>query len=302
MTAAAAALRRRDTVVREVVTPEGVPLRFELARIGDRAVAFALDCALLLTLCIGLFVVTVFSTLLTRGLGLALGLLAFFLLRSFYFTWFECRATGATPGKRAVGLRVIDAHGGMLTPEAVFTRNFMREIELFVPLVAFLAPEALLPDVPGWARALALLWLFLFALLPFFNRDRLRVGDLVAGTLVVKAPKAHLREDLAAAPKPVTGARPAPQYAFTSEQLDLYGIRELGVLEGLLRPEGRNYAALDAVAAKIQAKIGWRATGPTDSEAFLQAFYTAQRARLEQRLLLGERRESKRAERPTRKP
>ena len=43
-----------------MVTPEGVPLRFELARVGDRAVAFALDCALLVGLCVVLFFVTVF--------------------------------------------------------------------------------------------------------------------------------------------------------------------------------------------------------------------------------------------------
>jgi uncharacterized RDD family membrane protein YckC len=286
---------------REVVTPEGVPLRFNLAGAGDRVGAFAIDCAILLGACLGLLVVAILATVTTRGLGIAISLLAFFLLRNFYFTWFECRAAGATPGKRLLGLRVIDAHGGMLTPEAVFARNFMREIELFVPLVAVLAPEALLPGVPAWARLLATAWLFVFALLPLFNRDRLRVGDLVGGTLVVRAPKAVLLEDLSAAPR--AGAAAPSGLTFTPEQLDLYGIQELKVLEGLLRQKTVNFSALEAVARKIQHKIGWRPpAGRVDPEAFLRAFYTAQRARLEQRMLLGERREAKRPGRATRRP
>jgi hypothetical protein len=60
---------------------------------------------------------------------------------------------------------------------------------------------------------------------------------------------------------------------------------------------------LDAVARKVQDKLGW--TPPAgrrpDSAAFLRAFYAAQRARLEQRLLFGERRETKRPGRLTRR-
>ena len=287
--------------VREVVTPEGVPLRFALAGAGDRMGAFAVDCALLVGASVGLLILAVFATAATRGLGLAVSLVAFFLLRNFYFTWFECRAAGATPGKRLLGLRVIDAHGGMLTPEAVFTRNFMREIELFVPLAAALAPDALLPGVPFWARGLATLWLFVFALLPLFNRDRLRIGDLVAGTLVVLSPKVVLLEDLSAAP--ATGEATPATIAFSPEQLDLYGIRELKVLESLLRQKAPNPLTLEAVATKIQRKIGWQPSGgPADPETFLRAFYTAQRARLEQRMLLGDRREAKRPGGVTRRP
>jgi uncharacterized RDD family membrane protein YckC len=160
-----------------------------------------------------------------RGVGLAAGLVAFFLLRTFYFTWFECRPAGATPGKRLLGLRVIDAHGGTLTPEAVFTRNFMREIELFAPLALALGPEAVLPGHPGWVRLAGSAWLFVFSAMPLFNRDRLRVGDLVAGTLVVRAPRAVLLEDLSAAP--ARGPRASAPLAFSPAQLDLYGIREL---------------------------------------------------------------------------
>jgi uncharacterized RDD family membrane protein YckC len=285
-------MSRGSAGVREVATPEGVPLRFGVATAGDRLGAFVIDCAALSAGAIVIGLAAMLAAAAAGGLGLAAGLVAFFLLRSFYFTWFECRPGGATPGKRMLGLRVVDLHGGMLTPEAVFARNFMREIELFVPLSVALAPDSLLPDRPGWAPLAAAAWLFLLAALPLFNRDHLRAGDLVAGTMVVRAPRAVLLEDLSAARR---DQRRDQALEFTPAQLDLYGIHELQVLESLLRQSGAA-STLDAVAKQIQAKIGWRpAARPPRAVDFLQAFYTAQRARLEQRLLLGERRESKRA-------
>jgi uncharacterized RDD family membrane protein YckC len=287
---------------REVVTPEGVPVRFAVARAGDRLGAFLIDGSLIVGACLLLVIATI-PLMALRGVTAAVALLAFFLLRNFYFTWFECLWQGTTPGKRLLGLRVIDAHGGMLTPEAVFARNLMREVELFLPAVALLAPEALLPGVPRWLRLPALAWLLVFAALPFFNRDRLRVGDLVGGTMVVRAPRTVLRRDLSLADGPRRAAPATGGPTFTVEQLDLYGIKELHLLESLLR-DTRRLEALLAVAERIQRKIGWTPPpGPLpDAETFLRAFYTAQRARLEHRLLLGERRETKRAGRLSRRP
>ena len=72
------------------------------------------------------------------------------------------------------------AHGGPLTAEAVFARSPMREVEFFVPLVALLAPVSPSEPLPGRARlCISLGWLDgVFALLPLFNSDRLRPGDL----------------------------------------------------------------------------------------------------------------------------
>jgi len=82
-----------------------------------------------------------------------------------------------------------------------------------------------------------------------------------------------------------------------AEQLDIYGAYELQTLEAVLRMGNTldNASALDAVAQQIQKRIGWTpGTERVGSFEFLGAFYSAQRARLEQRLLLGERRERKR--------
>jgi hypothetical protein len=133
-------------------------------------------------------------------------------------------------------------------------------------------------------------WLFVFALLPFFNRDRLRVGDLVAGTLVVCNPTVGLLRDLAGEEEKSELQR----FAFTSAQLDVYGIYELQVLEEVLRGQHQlgHDEAVAAVAAKVVAKIAW-GSPPREAEPFLRAFYGALRARLEQKLLLGRRKENK---------
>lgn len=289
--------------VREVVTPEGVPLRWTLADGGERAGAFLIDLLFLFGGSIAVLVATAFLAGVTGGLGIAVGLVAFFVLRTFYFTFFECRARGATPGKRALKLRVVDAHGGPLTAEAVFARNLMREVEFFVPLVALLAPTSLGDSLPGWARLVSLGWLLVFACLPLFNRDRLRTGDLVGGTLVVREPRALLLEDLSGTPVARRqAAAPAAHYRFTREQLDIYGIYELQVLEELLRSGGSGrWQSLIAVADKVQARLGWKPpVDPRDVERFLRDFYTAQRHRLEQKMLLGHRQERKRP--ATRRP
>ena len=117
----------------------------------------------------------------------------------------------------------------------------------------------------------------------------------MAGTLVVIAPRPVLLDDVAAA----AAVPKQDAVTFTSDQLDVYGIYELQVLEDLLREDGRKdrNEALTVVCEKVQRKIGW--TPPdgargVDPLVFLQAFYAAQRARLEHKLLFGKRQERKR--------
>jgi uncharacterized RDD family membrane protein YckC len=280
-----------------IVTPEGVPLRFHVAAAGDRLGAFLLDWLLTIALSVLLVVAGVIAT---GGEGdhplWAFVLLGVFALQGFYFIVCEIRGRGTTPGKRRMGLRVMDAAGGPLTSGAVVVRNVMRTLEVQLPLAALLAPEALWPGAPGWARLLAGAWMLLIAGLPLFNRQRLRVGDLVAGTVVVVAPRARLLGDVAAsrtAPEVVE----EPRYAFTDAQLDVYGNFELQVLEDVLR--GREHAsrareAQLAVAERIARKIGWREPVPArEAPEFLRAFYAALRARLEQKLLWGRSKKDK---------
>lgn len=287
-------------LIREIVTPEGVPLRFTLARAGDRAVAFALDMVLQLVVVVLISLAISFAA---GGepswLGAALVVLVFLLL-NFYFAFFEVRWQGATPGKRQVGIRVIDARGGQLEISAVLARNLIRELEVWTALRFLVASSLVWPEAPGWARVLAGCWAFVFLFMPLFNRDRLRVGDMIAGTRVVLRPKAVLMSDLADAVASVpvfapAGSKPTVQHAFSDAQLGFYGIYELQVLESVLRTmpgQAARLEALSAVSEKVRKKIGYEAE-VRDEEQFLREFYAAQRAHLEQKMLFGQRRQDK---------
>jgi len=271
--------------LRELVTPEGIDLRLRLAEMSERATAFFIDIAIMIG-------VLVAGTLVVFLLALAAGrrsfeaisiiwLLGSFFLRNFYFMAFELTPRAATPGKRALGLRVTTRNGGPLGFDAIFARNAMRELELFLPL-SFLTVYG--REAGGWGALAGFIWCGVFVLFPFFNRDRLRVGDFVAGTWVIRAPRRALELDLAA-------AEPGSDFAFTRAEVDVYGVKELSVLEDVLRRKDKD--TMEAVAARIRTKIRRaRAIGESD-QLFLEAYYRALRARLESRLLFGHRRRDK---------
>ena len=289
----------------EILTPEGVALRFALADAGARAAAFLIDLLIMVLAVVALSLLAGFASLGGDGWSAAFFFLFFFLVRQFYFAFFELRWHGQTPGKRSQGLRVVEARGGALRPESVLARNLTRDLEVFLPLTLLLAPEVIFPGVTGGARFAAAVWALLFAFLPTLNRQRMRVGDFVAGTRVVRAPKAVLLDDVGvAAASAVQAAMPAATGtppAFTPEQLGHYGIFELQTLEDLLRaPDKHAEETLDEVALKIRRRILCSATPGESSLSFLRRFYAAQRAHLEQRAVMGERIEDKDAARSRR--
>lgn len=282
--------RKRDKLEREIITPEGVPLRLRLAEKGERLAAVLIDLTIIISV---LVAVAIASILILPGAafqwGLAFGLLLSFALRSFYFIYFELRWQGTTPGKRALGLRVIDRAGGRLKPEAVFARNLMREIELFLPISLMLSVDGAGGD---GATTLTMLWIGLLVALPFFNKDRLRAGDMIAGTWVVETPKSTLLPDMAGQRATIHGQN---TIQFTERQLSIYGIYELQTLENVLRRTGAGAVQTrQSVAHRIQQKIEWQSPDqPVNADKFLEAFYTALRGHLERRALFGKRRENK---------
>ncbi len=286
----------RDRSLRPLITPEGLEIQIELAPVAGRIAAFALDFVLML---LG----TALAVLALMGLAAATGsspawqglaMLVSFFIWNGYFLFFELRWRGSTPGKRWMGLKVVSRDGGPLSTGAVFARNLMRELELYLPLQLLLVPQLLYGPSPYWASLLASGWAFIFLLMPLLNRDRARCGDLVGGTLVVVRPEAELLPDAA---EQRTAKQAERRYRFDAAQLDMYGIRELQVLEDILQREAydpRRADLLRLVCDKIRLKIGYRQAVPeAEVLPFLQAFYRAQRRRLEGRLLLGERRERK---------
>jgi hypothetical protein len=176
---------------------------------------------------------------------------------------------------------VVARDGARLTGGAVIARNAMREIEVFLPL-SFIGGQAAEGAADAFLVLFALVWSGIFLFFPLFNRDRLRVGDLVAGTWVVRSVSGALGADLAAAHEPA-------RRSFSEAALNLYGVYELQTLEDVLR-NGRG-DAIAIVAHTIRQKAGIEDDG--DDYGFLSDYYAALCARLEGGLLLGRRRENK---------
>jgi uncharacterized RDD family membrane protein YckC len=147
---------RLDTLVR-VETPEGITLPLRCAGAIVRSHAFAIDAL------IRMGIVFAASLLLSwfEGLGSAVFLVLLFLLEWFYPVVFEMGRRGATPGKRAMGLRVVMDDGMPPTLAASVLRNLVRAVD-FLP----------------FAYATGVLSMLL-------RHDFKRLGDVVAGTRVV---------------------------------------------------------------------------------------------------------------------
>ena len=150
-----------------VETPEHVDVHFELAGVGSRMAAALLDLFLLWVSMIGLLII--YSWLdflrgLAGGWATALVVLLLFLLFWGYFTLFEAVNTGRTPGKQALGIRVVMDTGRPVTAGAAVVRNLVRLLDCYFPF---------LPFVPA-------------LVMMFVNRSNKRLGDMAAGTIVVR--------------------------------------------------------------------------------------------------------------------
>ena len=162
-----------------IETPERVPLHFALASIGNRFLACAIDHALqaavlLLIFLSGLFIANATSSTLERAVDsapkwvLAVTILLLFLTFACYFAFFEWLWSGQTPGKRWMKLRVIREDGRPITFWEASVRNLLRTMDM----------------MPGIFYSIGLICVFLN------GRDQ-RVGDMVAGTVVVREREAE---------------------------------------------------------------------------------------------------------------
>lgn len=145
-----------DTV-REIATPEGVELSLPTAGLAARGLARLIDFAIKLVL----YVVATIVAAASGAAGVGLLLVFLFLLMWFYDVAFEVYGRGATPGKRTLGLRVVNAGGTPVGWSGSLLRNLLRAVDLLPGTYAF-----------GIASMLV-------------TRDFQRLGDLAAGTLVV---------------------------------------------------------------------------------------------------------------------
>jgi uncharacterized RDD family membrane protein YckC len=170
-----ATLATEDILIIE--TPERVPLHFALASIGNRFLACAIDHALqvlaILLMALAFAVLANYSSL--GGLLSnapkwlkAILIVIVFLIVSSYFAFFEWIWNGQTPGKRWLKLRVIREDGRPVTFWEATVRNLLRTLDM----------------MPAPFYSIGLISVFV-------SLSDQRVGDMVAGTVVVREREAE---------------------------------------------------------------------------------------------------------------
>ena len=154
----------------DVETPEQVVVSYTLAGIGTRGAAAMIDLLIMFVLTGTLWYIVASLSRLNpalrgignRGWANAIMILGQFLILWGYFVAFEAIWDGQTPGKRIVGLRVVRNGGGGVDIGASAARNLIRFVD-FLPFGYFV----------GMVSVIA-------------NQRNQRLGDLVAGTIVVR--------------------------------------------------------------------------------------------------------------------
>ncbi|MBB2494672.1 RDD family protein [Aquipseudomonas ullengensis] len=177
----------------QVETPEGIDLALRPAGLVVRALAFALDL-----LARGAILLVAFIVLSVLGqFGMGLGTILFFLVNWWYPVLFEVLYQGRTPGKKAMGLRVVHHDGTPVGWGSSLTRNLLRFVDM-LPM--------------GYC---------LGALSCLSNTTFKRLGDLAAGTLVVYRDEESLRP-----PLPDADAERAPFALTLADQRAILGFAE----------------------------------------------------------------------------
>jgi len=229
-------------------TPENVAFDYEVAGIGSRFLAALVDTLLILILqvivvlavtwVLGSLAISVSESDVLPWLLALFGLIAFFFLWG-YYVFFELIWNGQSPGKRWVGLRVIQTDGTPITLTESLIRNLVRLVD-FLPAYYGVGVVAM-----------------------FVNQQARRLGDLAAGTLVVRDRETVTLASLAAAPprqdRPsATSAAEWPVERLTSEELEL--------AEDFLRRRDQ-IAGRTAVARQIARALMVRMEVPVDYQA-----------------------------------
>ncbi|MBK1789553.1 RDD family protein [Persicirhabdus sediminis] len=152
---------RIDTL-QSIELAEGVEIRLRIAGPYVRSFAYAIDLMIQLGIFIGLAMITsVVGIALGQNVGQGVLLLGMFILHWFYQILFEAGKKGASPGKRAMGLRVVDQSGIPISFGQSFLRNMLRGVDA----------------LPGFYG------IGLFSC--FASKKFQRLGDMAANTLVI---------------------------------------------------------------------------------------------------------------------
>ncbi|MGB0258694.1 MAG: RDD family protein, partial [Coraliomargarita sp.] len=150
-----------------IQTPEGVQFVHQLASPVARFIALSVDVMATWAILMALSVIITLMQWVSYDLAMAFYILLYFVVTIGYFILLEMILRGQTFGKRMMKLRVIDSSGLRLRPNQLILRNLMRFVDS-LPVLYFL----------GGACAV-------------LSKKSQRLGDLAAGTVVVRQPELH---------------------------------------------------------------------------------------------------------------
>ncbi len=226
----------------DVRTPESIAFTYELAGLGSRWLAVVVDMLLQVLVSLGLFFGLAYAATrmhppahaLSPGLErLSANLVAgFFIFLGFaiffgYFMLFEALWNGQTPGKRMLGIRVVRDGGYPVDFSAALVRNLIRVGELAAGVYLVAAVCALL------------------------SPENKRLGDLAAGTIVVRDAKSIAPADLLR--ELATEPQYAPTLYLTGEERAI--VRRFIERRDVLAPERRR-ALASQLADRVRPRVG----------------------------------------------
>ena len=237
-----------------IETPEQIALEYPLAGIGSRFMAFFYDSLIQLVIfLVGLLLVALIAPDLGRfwpdawNWMAALWIFAGFCMYWGYFATFEALWNGQTPGKRKAGIRVIKDSGRPITAFEAIARNFMRAVD----------------SMPGM-YGVAVITIFI-------DKRSRRLGDMVAGTVVV-----HDKKDETAQPYLHTSADVTATPAASASIANKLTLVEFEVIEAFLNrrldlPANVREQSAKKIADAIAAKLEVRPEERGPDEKFLEA-------------------------------
>ena len=236
-----------------IATPEGVSLELPLAGLGSRFVALLLD-TFLQCLAFGVLIV---ALILADAGGFAAGALvalAVFALLFAYPVAFELGAAGRTPGKRWSNLRVVCDDGSPVTFRSSALRNVLRLVDI----------------LPGLY--------FVGAITIFATGKNQRLGDLAAGTLVVREPRVAAAEERPAVAIETVEPGELPAWDVSGlRDAELAALRRFLERRSALDPVPRDLLARD-LAERLRPSVGG-VGGELAPERFLELIAALRRIR-----------------------
>jgi len=243
-----------------IETPEQTSLEFNIAGVGSRFLALALDTLIQISAAIVLIIagsfivhdVFPFASGATWIFAL-MGILLFVVFIG-YFMIFESLWNGQTPGKRLVRIRVIKDTGRPIVPFEAVARNLVRLVDQIPPVFIGLYGV-------GIVSAL-------------ISRQNKRLGDFVAGTIVVHEQELRDFRPLWQAP-----AEPST-FAYGAEKLTA---EEFALVESFLNrrnalPPDVRYRMAEQIAARIKPKLNVPPTTMPTTEKLLEAIAVERRS------------------------